>query len=41
MKINGTIDKFKALVVAQGFRQKLDIDHFNTYAPVLRITTIR
>ena len=37
----GTIDKFKAHLVAQGFRQKLDIDHFNRYAPVARITTIR
>ena len=41
MKIDGTIDKFKARLVAQGFRQKLGIDHFDTYAPVARITTIR
>ena len=41
MKIDGTIDKFKAGLVAQGFRQKLGIDHFDTYEPVARITTIR
>ena len=41
MKIDGTIDKFKARLVAQGFIQKLGIDHFDTYAPVARITTIR
>ena len=41
IKINGTIDKFKACLVAQGFRQKLCIDHFDTYAPVTRTTTIR
>ena len=41
MKIDGTVDKFKAQLVAQGFRQKLGIDHFDTYAAVARITTIR
>ena len=41
MKIDGTMDKFKARLVAQGFRQKHGIDHFDTYAPVARITTIR
>ncbi|GJT03628.1 zinc finger, CCHC-type containing protein [Tanacetum coccineum] len=32
---------FKARLVIQGFRQKKGIDHFDTYAPVARITTIR
>ncbi|GJY48723.1 zinc finger, CCHC-type containing protein [Tanacetum coccineum] len=41
MKVNGTIDKFKARLVIQGFRQKERIDYFDTYAPVARITTIR
>ena len=41
MRIDGTIDKFKARLVAQDFRQKLGIDHFDTYVPVARITTIR
>ena len=27
--------------MAQGFKQKLGVDYFNTYAPVTRITTIR
>ncbi|GJR74553.1 zinc finger, CCHC-type containing protein [Tanacetum coccineum] len=35
-----TIDKFKARLVIQGFRQKEGIDYFDTYAPVARITTI-
>nr|GEU40124.1 zinc finger, CCHC-type [Tanacetum cinerariifolium] len=41
MKVDGIIDKFKARLVIQGFRQKEGIDYFDTYAPVSRITTIR
>nr|GEY40518.1 zinc finger, CCHC-type [Tanacetum cinerariifolium] len=41
MKIDGTIDKIKARLVIQGFRQKEGIDYFDTYAPVARISTIR
>ncbi|GJR34522.1 zinc finger, CCHC-type containing protein [Tanacetum coccineum] len=40
-KVDGTIDKFKAQLVIQGFRQKERIDYFDTYAPVARISTIR
>ncbi|GKB55931.1 zinc finger, CCHC-type containing protein [Tanacetum coccineum] len=40
-KVNCTIDKFKAQLVIQGFRQKEGIDYFDNYAPVSRITTIR
>ncbi|GJX04497.1 zinc finger, CCHC-type containing protein [Tanacetum coccineum] len=41
MKVDGTIDKFKARLAIQGFRQKEGIDYFDTYAPFARITTIR
>nr|GEY20615.1 zinc finger, CCHC-type [Tanacetum cinerariifolium] len=41
MKVDGAIDKFKARLVIQGFRQKEGIDYFDIYAPVARITTIR
>ncbi|GJQ90180.1 zinc finger, CCHC-type containing protein [Tanacetum coccineum] len=41
MKVDGTIDKFKARLVIQGFRQKEGIDYFDTYALVARITTNR
>ncbi|GKF37352.1 zinc finger, CCHC-type containing protein, partial [Tanacetum coccineum] len=41
MKVDGTIYKFKARLVIQGFRQKEGIDYFDTYAPFTRITTIR
>ncbi|GJV62248.1 zinc finger, CCHC-type containing protein [Tanacetum coccineum] len=41
MKVDGTIDKFKARLIIQCFRQKEGIDYFDTYTPVARITTIR
>nr|GEU61841.1 zinc finger, CCHC-type [Tanacetum cinerariifolium] len=41
MKVDGSIDKYKARLVIQGFRQNEGIDFFDTYAPVARISTIR
>ncbi|KAD7479019.1 hypothetical protein E3N88_02155 [Mikania micrantha] len=41
MKVDGSIDKYKARLVIQGFRQKEGIDFFDTYTPVARISTIR
>nr|GEW06056.1 zinc finger, CCHC-type [Tanacetum cinerariifolium] len=41
MKVDGIVDKFKARLVIQGFRQKERIDYFDTYVPVACITTIR
>ncbi|GKE28146.1 zinc finger, CCHC-type containing protein, partial [Tanacetum coccineum] len=40
-KVDGTIEKFKARLVIQGFKQKSGISYFDTYAPVARISTIR
>ena len=41
MKLDGSIDKYKARLVVQGFRQKEDLDYFDTYSPMTRITSIR
>nr|GEX00940.1 zinc finger, CCHC-type [Tanacetum cinerariifolium] len=41
MKVDGTIDKFKARLVIQGFRKKEGIDYFDTYTPLARIAIIR
>nr|GEZ61993.1 zinc finger, CCHC-type [Tanacetum cinerariifolium] len=41
MKVDGSIDKYKARLVIKGFRQKEGIEFFDTYAHVARISTIR
>nr|GEV73785.1 zinc finger, CCHC-type [Tanacetum cinerariifolium] len=41
LKVDGTVEKFKAGMVIQGFKQKSGVDYFDTYAPVIRIGTIR
>ncbi|GKC61502.1 zinc finger, CCHC-type containing protein [Tanacetum coccineum] len=41
LKVDGTIEKFKARLVIQGFKQKSGINYFDTYAPVAHISTIR
>ncbi|GKB92895.1 zinc finger, CCHC-type containing protein [Tanacetum coccineum] len=41
LKVDGTIKKFNARLVLQGFKQKSMIDYFDAYAPVTRISTIR
>ena len=41
MKADGTIEKYKARLVVKGFKQKEGLDYFDTYFPVIRITSIR
>ena len=41
LKLDGSIDKFKAKHVAKGFKQKADLDFFDTFSPITRITSIR
>ena len=38
---NGSIEKHKARLVAKGFSQKQNVDYFDTFAPVTRISSIR
>ncbi|GJY62278.1 zinc finger, CCHC-type containing protein [Tanacetum coccineum] len=39
--IDGTVEKFKARLVIQDFKQKSGIDYFDTYTPMAHISTIR
>ena len=41
LKVDGTIEKYKARLVVKGFRQTEGVDYFDTYAPVSRKTSIR
>ena len=41
MKPDGSIDKFKTRLVAKGFKQKADLDFFDIFSPITRITSIR
>ena len=41
LKPNGSIDQFKARLVAKCFKQKVDLDFFDTISPITRITSIR
>ena len=41
LKPYGSIYKFKARLVAKCFKQKVDLDFFDTFSPVTRITSIR
>ena len=38
---NGSIQKYKARLMARGFTQKPGTDFFETFAPVSRLETIR
>ena len=41
LKPDGTINKYKAHLVAKGYNQKHNVDYFDTYSPITRIASIR
>ena len=41
MKADGSIDKYKVILVIKGYKQKEALDYFDTYSPITRISSIR
>ena len=41
LKLDDTVEKYKARLVAKGYRQRENVDFFDTYSPVTKITSIR
>jgi hypothetical protein len=41
LDINGSVDHFKARLVAHGFKQRPGVDYESTYAPLIGLPAVR
>ena len=41
MKVDGSIDKYKARLVIKGYKQTKGLDYFDVYSPMTRINSTR